>query len=173
MTRDSQLGISRLETESDAESCARLMAASEPWLTLGRTYEASLRIVRDPGREVYVARDEAGLAGFLILCMTGAFVGYIQTILVHPDRRGQGIGSRLLEFAERRILQESPNVFMCVSSFNHGARRLYERQGYSVVGELADYIVEGHAEILLRKTRGPLTGFIQGSPQAPERDKRP
>jgi ribosomal protein S18 acetylase RimI-like enzyme len=45
----------------------------------------------------------------------------------------------------------------CVSSFNHGARRLYERLGYHVVGELTDYIVEGYSEILLRKTRGPLT----------------
>jgi ribosomal-protein-alanine N-acetyltransferase len=162
MTRDSRLGISRLEAKSDAESCAQLMATSEPWLTLGRTYEASLRIVQDPTREVYVARDNEGLAGLLILCMTGAFVGYIQTILVHPDRRGQGIGSRLLEFAEQRILQESPNVFMCVSSFNEGARRLYQRQGYTVVGELTDYIVEGHSEILLRKTRGPLATYIPG-----------
>jgi ribosomal protein S18 acetylase RimI-like enzyme len=148
------------------------MATSEPWLTLGRTYEASLQILRDPAREIYLARDDEGLAGFLILCMTGAFVGYIQTILVHPDRRGQGIGSRLLKFAEQRILTESPNIFMCVSAFNHGARRLYERQGYRVVGELTDYIVEGHSEILLRKTRGPLAGFIHGSPQAPDGDKR-
>jgi len=159
MARDSRLGISRLEAKSDAESCAHLMATSEPWLTLERTYDASLRIVQDPTREVYVARDEEGLAGFLILCMTGAFVGFIQTVLVHPDRRGQGIGSRLLEFAEQRILRESPNIFMCVSSFNHGARRLYERQGYKVVGELTNYIVEGYSEILLRKTRGPLAGF--------------
>jgi [ribosomal protein S18]-alanine N-acetyltransferase len=142
------------------------MATSEPWLTLGRTYEDSLRIVQDPTREVYLARDNEGLAGFLILCMTGAFVGYIQTVLVHPDRRGQGIGSRLLEFAEQRILQVSPNAFMCVSSFNHAARRLYERLGYTVVGELTDYIVEGYSEILLRKTRGPLTGFTPGSPPA-------
>jgi ribosomal-protein-alanine N-acetyltransferase len=170
MTRDARLGISRLEAQSDAESCARLMAASEPWLTLGRTYEASLRMVQDPTREVYVARDDEGLAGFLILCMTGAFVGYIQTVLVHPDRRSQGIGSRLLEFAEQRILKESPNVFMCVSSFNHGARRLYERQGYKVVGELTDYIVDGYSEILLRKTRGPLTGFTP-SAQSPEPGK--
>jgi ribosomal protein S18 acetylase RimI-like enzyme len=172
MTRGSRLGISRLEAGSDAEACANLMATSEPWLTLGRTYEASFRILQDPAREIYVARDDEGLAGFLILYMTGAFVGYIQTILVHPDRRGQGIGSRLLEFAEQRILKESPNVFMCVSSFNHGARRLYERQGYKVVGELTDYIVEGYSEILLRKTRGPLTRFIHGSPQAPDGDKR-
>jgi [ribosomal protein S18]-alanine N-acetyltransferase len=91
--------------------------------------------------------------------MTGAFVGYIQTICIDPSQRGQGLGSRLLEFAEQRILQVSPNVFMCVSSFNLDARRLYERLGYKVVGELTDYIVRGHSEILLRKTVGPLTGF--------------
>lgn len=39
------------------------------------------------------------------------------------------------------------------------ATRLYERLGYKVVGELTDYIVRGHSEVLLRKTVGPLTGF--------------
>lgn len=156
------LSITRLDSLADAEMCARLMASSEPWLTLGRTFEDSLRIVQDPTREVYVARDDAGLAGFLILCMTGAFVGYIQTVCIEPGRRGQGLGSKLVEFAERQILAESPNVFMCVSSFNHGARRLYERLGYWVVGELTDYIVEGHSELLLRKTMGPLAAFVPG-----------
>jgi ribosomal-protein-alanine N-acetyltransferase len=155
------LEITRLTTDAEAEACARLMAESEPWLTLGRSYQASLGIVRDPNREVYIARDEDGVAGFLILCMTGAFVGYIQTIAILPDRRGQGLGSRLIDFAERRILAESPNVFMCVSSFNHDARRLYERLGYHVVGELTDYIVQGHSEILLRKTTGPLSPTIR------------
>jgi len=152
--------ITALEADSDARACARLMASSEPWLTLGRTYEASLAMIRDPSREVYVLRDETGLGGFLILCMIGAFVGYIQTICIHPDRRGQGLGSQLVEFAEQRILAQFPNVFMCVSSFNRDARRLYERLGYSVVGELTDYIVEGHSEILLRKSVGPLTSFV-------------
>lgn len=135
------------------------MATSEPWLTLGRSYETSLGIVQDPTREVYVARQGASIVGFIILCMTGAFVGYIQTICIHPDHRGQGLGSRLVEFAEQRILRDAPNVFMCVSAFNRDARRLYERLGYRVVGELTDYIVRGHSEILLRKTSGPLTGF--------------
>jgi len=158
-TQTGELAISPLETEADAHACARLMAASEPWITLGRSYKASLGIIQDPTREVYLARDETGLAGFLILCLTGAFVGYIQTICIDPARRGQGLGSRLVEFAEERILRISPNVFMCVSSFNQGARRLYERLGYTVVGELTDYIVRGHSELLLRKTVGPLTAF--------------
>jgi ribosomal-protein-alanine N-acetyltransferase len=152
--------ISRLEREADARECAGLMASSEPWLTLGRSYDTSLRIIQDPTREVFILRGEGKLAGFLILCMTGAFVGYIQTICIHPDHRGQGLGSKLVTFAEQRIFRESPNVFMCVSSFNQDARRLYERLGYQVVGELTDYIVRGHSEILLRKTIGPLTTFL-------------
>jgi ribosomal protein S18 acetylase RimI-like enzyme len=151
-----KLEITPLSDERDAEACATLMSQSEPWLTLGRSYGTSLRIIQDPTREVYVARDDSGLAGFLVLCMVGAFVGYIQTVAVWPDRRGQGVGSRLVEFAERRILAEYPNVFMCVSSFNLGARRLYDRLGYQVIGELTNYIVQGHSEILLRKTTGPL-----------------
>ena len=154
------LEITRLTTDVEAEACAGIMAESEPWLTLGRSYQTSLSVVRDPSREVYIARDEEGVAGFLILCMTGAFVGYIQTVAIQADRRGRGLGSRLIDFAERRIFAESPNVFMCVSSFNYDARRLYQRLGYQVVGELTNYIVEGHSEILLRKTIGPLSATI-------------
>lgn len=153
------LAISPLQSEDEARACARLMAASEPWITLGRSYDTSLDIIGDRTREVYLARDETGLAGFVILCMTGAFVGYIQTVCIAPSRRGQGLGSRLVEFAERRILKVSPNVFMCVSSFNVDAMRLYQRLGYKIVGELTDYIVRGHSEFLLRKTVGPLAGF--------------
>jgi ribosomal protein S18 acetylase RimI-like enzyme len=69
----------------------------------------------------------------------------------------------MVAFAEQRILKASPNVFMCVSSFNHDARRLYERLGYRVVGELTDYLVHGHSEILLRKTTGPMAGFTSGA----------
>jgi [ribosomal protein S18]-alanine N-acetyltransferase len=154
-----QVEIVPLCDEEDARVCARLMSTSEPWLTLGRTFEASLAVVSDPTREVYLARDSQRIAGFLILCMTGAFVGYIQTICIDPRCRGQGLGSKLVAFAEERILRVSPNIFMCVSSFNHGARRLYQRLGYTIVGELSDYIVQGESEILLRKTRGPLADF--------------
>jgi [ribosomal protein S18]-alanine N-acetyltransferase len=89
-----KLEITRLSDERDAEASATLMSQSEPWLTLGRSYGTSLRIIQDPTREVYVARDGAGLAGFLIICMVGAFVGYIQTVAVWPDRRGQGVSHR-------------------------------------------------------------------------------
>ena len=151
--------IRPLTGQSEAEWCARLMSTSEPWLTLGRTFDASLRLIGDPSREVYLAMDGEGAAGFIVLCMEGVFTGYIQTVCVAHDRRGQGIGSALVTYAEARIFEASPNVFLCVSSFNPDARRLYERSGYRFVGELSDYLVAGHSELLFRKTRGPWSTF--------------
>jgi ribosomal protein S18 acetylase RimI-like enzyme len=48
---------------------------------------------------------------------------------------------------------------MCVSSFNKKAQKLYRRLGYEKVGVLKNFIVNGHDEILLRKTMGPLANF--------------
>lgn len=135
------------------------MSSSEPWITLGRGYQQALDRMRDETRERYVAAIGPALAGFVIVNMRGAFSGYIQTVCVAPENRGQGIGTRLVAFAEERIFRESPNVFLCVSSFNAGARRLYERLGYRLVGELSDFIARGHSELLLRKSLGPLSEF--------------
>jgi ribosomal protein S18 acetylase RimI-like enzyme len=148
--------IREVRDDDEARACATMMATSEPWITLQRDFDASLAAVRDPNRETYVAVDDSGVVGFVILNMRGPFVGYIQSIAVRADRRGSGLGTRLIEFAEQRILREAPNVFICVSSFNDRARSLYERLGYEVVGELKDFIVRGHSEWLLRKSIGPL-----------------
>lgn len=155
--------IRPLSSEEEAQACARMMADSEPWKTLRRTYETCLERMHDETKERYVAVAEDGRpAGFVIINMAGAFVGYIQTVCVAADMRGQGVGARLLRFAEERIHRDSPNVFICVSSFNDRARRLYERVGYVFVGELTDYLVRGHSEILMRKSIGSLDEFYRG-----------
>ncbi len=124
-----QLSITRLQNSDEARACAELMSSSKPWITIGRTYEQSLNIISDTAKEVYLACVQDDFAGFLILNMQGAFVGYIQTICLRPEWRNQGLGRRLIQFAEKRIFRESPNVFMCVSSFNQDAYRLYKRLG--------------------------------------------
>ena len=165
-TRDRaySLEIRRLQGANEAHVCAQLMANSEPWITLRRTYDDSIVMLTDPVREVYVGVVDSEVVGFIILRMDGAFVGYIQTVAVAPQRRGQGVGSQLIDYAEERIFRESPNVFVNASSFNPGAQRLYERLGYKVVGEFKDYIVPGHSEVLLRKTIGPLTEWLANKP---------
>jgi ribosomal protein S18 acetylase RimI-like enzyme len=150
------LAIRPLATREEAEACARMMAGTDPWITLRLGYDACLRVVLDETREQYVAHDGDRLAGVLILNVKGSFVGYIQTVCAAPEHRGKGVGTALVAFAEERIFRDHKNVFICVSDFNPGARRLYERLGYRLVGELTDYLVAGRSELLLRKTRGPL-----------------
>lgn len=153
------LEIKRLQNADEAAICARMMARSEPWITLKRDYAASLEIINDPMREVYIAARKGEIVGFIIIILRGAFTGYIQSICVAPEWRDRGVGGQLMAFAERRILDESPNVFICVSSFNKGALRLYKRLGYETIGELKDYVISGYSEILMRKTTGSLKEF--------------
>jgi ribosomal-protein-alanine N-acetyltransferase len=159
------LTIRPLESAAEREWCVQLMANSEPWVTLGRTMEESSRVMQDPSREVYLALRGADAVGFLILTLAGPLPGYVQTLGVSPEYRGLGVGAQLLAFAEARIFRQSPNVFLCVSSFNVDAQRFYERLGYVLIGELKDYVVSGHSELLLRKTRGPLSEFTAPHPE--------
>ena len=152
-----EIGIKKLNSAFESEYCAQLMANSEPWITLERNYEQSLKTISDPSKEVYLAYVER-LAGFIIINMNGAFIGYIQSICVIPEWGGLGIGSKLLEFAEAKIFQDL-NVFICVSSFNKRAKHLYENLGYETVRELRDYIIQSYSEILMRKSLGLLKEF--------------
>ncbi len=147
------IAIRALTTQAEAEICAHMMAESEPWLTLGRSYPVCLEIILHPDKEVFIAVTEDKVIGSIILNMHGALVGYIQSICVAKDYRGNGVGSALLDYAESRIFASSANAFLMVSSFNSDARRLYERRGYGAVGELKNFVVAGHSEILMRKTR--------------------
>jgi ribosomal protein S18 acetylase RimI-like enzyme len=84
------------------------------------------------------------------------------------------LGKQLLAFCEQRILQHSPNVFICVSTFNTRALRLYEMSGFTPVGKLTDFVKPGYDEWLLRKTVGPtLTPPSDYPPGATPRTGKP
>ena len=148
------------------------MAGSEPWITLGRDHTACLKLVTNSEKELYVGVLSGELAGFVLLDLHGGLRGYIQSIGVAPNLRSRGLGSKLLHFAEQRILRETPNVFMCVSSFNRDAERLYLRLGYTRVGELTDFIIPGASEILLRKAAGSMAKFNANDTRHSEKNKQ-
>src|ERR1041385_5348322 len=83
--------------------CADMMSRSEPWITLKRDYVGCIDAMQGDYKEVYVAMRHRELLGFIVLQMQGAFKGYIQSICVSPDARDSGIGSALIQFAEKRI----------------------------------------------------------------------
>jgi ribosomal-protein-alanine N-acetyltransferase len=131
--------------------CARLMATSEPWITLGRGEDACRAASIDPDTIVLVARRGGAPVGFARLHPRGmAGSPYVASIAVTGTERSKGIGAALLSAAEKRFAG-ARWIFLCVSSFNSRARALYERVGYRPVGELPDYVVDGFSEILMVK----------------------
>jgi len=138
-------------TVAEREWCARLMAASEPWLTLGRGLDVLLPAALDPEYVVLLARRGGAPRGFVRIHPRGvAGSPYVASVAVVESERGRGVGTALLDAAEARY-PRARFVFLCVSDFNTRARALYERHGYRLVGTLPDYVVDGHAELLMAK----------------------
>jgi ribosomal-protein-alanine N-acetyltransferase len=151
--------IQKTADSADLHWCAALMAGNEPWITLKRDYDKCVRLLQDPLGEVYLMKDGETPVGFVIIKLKGAFTGYLQTIAVDEAYRGQGIGEAAVKYIEELIFSSFSNVYICASSFNLRAQRLYERLGYEKVGLLKDLIEKGYDEILMRKTRGPINDF--------------
>ena len=138
-------------TAAEREWCARLMAASEPWITLGRGLDVLLPAALDPDYVVLVARRGGAPCGFIRIHPRGvAGSPYVASVAVADTERGRGVGTALLDATEARY-PKARYVFLCVSSFNTRARGLYERHGYRLVGELPDYVVDGYSELLMGK----------------------
>ena len=154
-----EIKIERLRDEAEARACAMLMVTTDSWITLKREFEQAFALVNDSAKEVYVARAGTALVGHIVVNMQGPFAGYIQALVIGPEWRNRGIGARLVRFAEERIFRDSPNVFLCVSSFNQRAQQFYARLGYERIGELRDYVIPGASEFLMRKSVGPKNGF--------------
>lgn len=142
--------VIRPAAESDFEWCVRLMAGNDPWKRYGCSEEWCRRVLDWRGGALYIA-DRERAAGFLLLHKSG-FLGspYIAGVAVAEEFRCVGIGSALIEFAEREFYG-ARHAFLCVASFNERARRLYERLGYMKAGELKDFMAEGTSELLMYK----------------------
>ncbi len=138
-------------TAEEREWCARLMASSEPWITLGRGLDVLLPAALDPDYLVLVARLGGEPCGFVRVHPRGvAGSPYVASVAVAESARGRGVGRALLDATEARY-PKARYVFLCVSDFNVRARALYERLGYRLVGTLPDYVVDGRAELLMAK----------------------
>jgi len=148
------MGNIEIRTASDREKemAANLLAESEPWITLRISPEQCRKNCFEPEYQLYIAYSENKPSGIILIDPRGvAGSPYIKSIAVWPDFRGSGIGSGLLSFAEDLFRGKARFIFICVSSFNHRARKLYEKYGFQAVGELKDYVIEGASEILMQK----------------------
>jgi ribosomal protein S18 acetylase RimI-like enzyme len=153
------LGVMIFTNESGAAAgsawCARVMAATDPWLALGRSFEDCLARCNHAEYTLLTASEDGERLGFVLLHPRGvAGSPYIASIAVAEEARGRGVGSALLVQAEG-YFPGARHIFLCVSSFNGAARRLYEREGYRAVGEFPDYVIDGASETLMHKRLAP------------------
>jgi ribosomal protein S18 acetylase RimI-like enzyme len=114
-----------------------------------------IREVLLPKNEVWVAEDDGRVIGFL-----GLYGDILSHLWVHPDQQNRGAGTALLALAKER---RPSGLRLQVFQQNVGARRLYERHGFTLV-KLADG--SGNAE-------GEPEAFYEWRPGEPSIGARP
>ncbi len=78
-------------------------------------------------------------------------VAWVATVAVLPEFRGRGIGAALMRACEDHITVNK--IRLCVRPSNDVAIRLYERLGYSKVGEWSRYYQDGEAALVMEKIK--------------------
>jgi ribosomal protein S18 acetylase RimI-like enzyme len=147
----SHLEIFTASTE-EKNWATRLLSGSEPWISLGISPEKIRESCHNPEHEVYIAQWQGKACGVIIIHPKGvAGSPYIKSIAVDNHFRNMGVGATLIHYTEELFQTKARYLFLCVSSFNTRAQVFYEKQGFTVVGELKDYIIDGASEILMSK----------------------
>ena len=142
----------RPASSGDAVWAAALMASSDPWVTLGRGFDACYQACTWTGDVLEIAELDGERCGFVLVRPSGvAGAPYVKSIAVSPDHRSRGVGAVLLAHVERAFEGRARHLFLCVSSFNGRAKRFYERLGYAAVGVIEDFLIDGADEVLMYK----------------------
>ena len=142
----------------DRIAVIELLADSDPWKRLG--YQASdwdnYFTPLPQGRDSYVVDQNGKAAGIAVVRQKFLLGDYVELLGVAAWARGKGLGGLLLAHVEAAVFARTKNLFACVSDFNDLARQFYKEQGYREIGPMPNFLIPGSAEILLRKTSGPV-----------------
>lgn len=88
-------------------------------------------------------KPDGNVAGFLILQRnrrSGLVVGHIVTLDVHPAARRNGLGTLLMQAAEKQMKEEGAGVMSLeVAENNIAARQFYLGLGFETRGRIAKY----------------------------------
>jgi ribosomal protein S18 acetylase RimI-like enzyme len=111
----------------DVPDMLGLTALTFPGYFRRRTIEMGMYVgVRREGRLVAMAGQRMFLDGFR----------EVSGVCTHPDHRGQGLASRLINRVVDDILRDGLTPFLHVDASNDGARAAYEKLGFVVRREL-------------------------------------
>lgn len=119
---------------------------SAPW------EESTFRgLMRRPSAALLVAETDDELTGYSVMWFA-ADEGELGDIAVVPERRGEGIGRRLLrESISVAASRGTRSLYLEVRESNDVARRLYEKVGFNVVGVRKQYYTEPVEDAIVMK----------------------
>ncbi|MCK7592358.1 GNAT family N-acetyltransferase [Pseudomarimonas salicorniae] len=91
----------------------------------------------------WVAEDAGRLLGSVQLGLchkaNGRHRAELQKLMVHRSARGRGIGSALLDVAERAAGEQGRFLLVLDTEAGSGAEALYRRRGWQPAGQIPDY----------------------------------
>lgn len=140
--------VVRQAERADLLAVYRIECASfaHPW-----PYDAFQEFLGERG--FLVAGDRGGVAGYVVSDVTpthGGDLGHIKDIAVHPDRRGEGIGSTLLTRALTVLESDgADSVKLEVRASNDVAKHLYRRFGFDVLRTVPGYYEDGEDAVVM------------------------
>ena len=108
----------------------------DPLLALQYRAHSADRHARYPDAETALILDGGEPVGTITVHREGGRL-HLVDLAVLAERRGRGIASTVLA----DLLAAHHHVTLTVWALNHGARRLYERHGFSVVAEQFGYLL--------------------------------
>jgi ribosomal-protein-alanine N-acetyltransferase len=102
---------------------------------------------------LYLDRLEHKIVGFLIACCSKLSQrGVILRLAVHPDYRGQGIATALIQHSLERLKNMNlPEVELDVNILLAGAIRMYKGIGFKVVQVFSSSAEEDDSFYIMRK----------------------
>jgi len=120
------------------ELLGQLFAQEADFTPDAEAQECGLRLILDAPEQgtVLVAREAGCVLGMVLLLYTistalGARVALLEDLIVRPEARGRGIGSRLIAAAvDEARRQGCRRITLLTDADNHRAQALYARHGF-------------------------------------------
>jgi ribosomal-protein-alanine N-acetyltransferase len=138
----------REATRADLLDVSRIEQASfpQPW-----PFQAFERFIDEPG--FLVAERDGQITGYIVSDAVpnhGNALGHVKDFAVHPDFRGQGIGTELLQQALAKLGTRGVySVKLEVRENNESAIRLYRQHGFVHKRTVSRYYNNGEDALIL------------------------
>jgi [ribosomal protein S18]-alanine N-acetyltransferase len=118
---------------------------SLPWPERSFRFE----LTANPASRCWVAEFDGKIVGMIVVWLI-IDEAHVATLATHPDFRRQGIGTKLLSYALRNMIEEGArSSFLEVRESNSSAQEMYRKFGYEASGRRPRYYKDNNEDAIL------------------------